>query len=427
MGNFNTITHMLNSLLPSKACLTTSSAFNRVSLLFFMLFGLSAFTQAQTSNDTLDFQQPGYNWFFGSTQNTYPLPPYTINIKVENPHGILAYVQEVAKGLRFRINPSTNYMNEYIEVTYSFSPPVTAACFGLSDMEKKHLPTEAQQERVIAWGYYQGNMIMPTLIPRDTTCSILGNIVTGEHNSDSLNLQGRVDVVFNQPVDSIKFQYRSGPNPPTSDPVTSSLYVGRYDGFIINNCQAPILGPEDFIDFRAEQVQNDAKLYWRMNEDPTINQFQIMRSVDGQNFMRVGEMYTQPEHLDGKYQFVYTDHNLPAQESKYYYKLRKVHLDGNVEESDVIALNYLSNFDLDMKLFPNPASQSVNLSYLSSQTGNIMVHIMSTDGRVVRTHQLPKDQASGTAEISLDGIAPGIYVVRLKKEGDYITRKLMVR
>jgi hypothetical protein len=68
---------------------------------------------------------------------------------------------------------------------------------------------------------------------------------------------------------------------------------------------------------------------------------------------------------------------------------------------------------VDVKIFPNPASEIVNIQFESPLTGEVKVYILDNQGR-----QVIKDALESTMtekQINLQDVPPGIYFIRLTK------------
>jgi hypothetical protein len=79
----------------------------------------------------------------------------------------------------------------------------------------------------------------------------------------------------------------------------------------------------------------------------------------------------------------------------------------------------------DISLFPNPASKSVRVYFGSRlQNRNTVLSIISLDGR--QLHTLKIISTSKPEQISLEGIAPGSYILRAESGSDVVMKKLEV-
>lgn len=86
---------------------------------------------------------------------------------------------------------------------------------------------------------------------------------------------------------------------------------------------------------------------------------------------------------------------------------------------------YAQRTDGPVNVYPNPASQQVNVIY-PGLTGEATLTIVAEDGRIMRSMQI--GETNGTRSvIDLNGFANGVYFVRVEQpSGMDITRRLMV-
>ena len=75
-----------------------------------------------------------------------------------------------------------------------------------------------------------------------------------------------------------------------------------------------------------------------------------------------------------------------------------------------------------MTMYPNPASGRVHIEVISSDVTDASLHIMTLEGKVLRSI----DVTSYQNEVSLSGMAPGLYLVELIRGADRIVEKLIL-
>ncbi len=78
----------------------------------------------------------------------------------------------------------------------------------------------------------------------------------------------------------------------------------------------------------------------------------------------------------------------------------------------------------DMDIYPNPASGSVRLRWASRTPGKVQVQIQDLQGRVQRRWEASGQE--GEAALSLQGLSPGLYLVKGQGGGWKSTAKLVI-
>jgi len=76
-------------------------------------------------------------------------------------------------------------------------------------------------------------------------------------------------------------------------------------------------------------------------------------------------------------------------------------------------------------LYPNPAIDQVTIDIANSFMGRLDVQVISVSGIVVRNYQLNKQMPAVQAPISLNGLARGMYIVRVQGLGWSMTEKVV--
>jgi len=76
--------------------------------------------------------------------------------------------------------------------------------------------------------------------------------------------------------------------------------------------------------------------------------------------------------------------------------------------------------------FPNPFMESVRLEYLLKQPGDVEIYITDLQGRAV-SREILRNQPAGqnTHQLNGTGLSPGMYLVTLKTDGQFIQKKLV--
>ncbi len=88
---------------------------------------------------------------------------------------------------------------------------------------------------------------------------------------------------------------------------------------------------------------------------------------------------------------------------------------------DIILLNAVENENgWDVSIYPNPTSGILNIS---SEIDNYSIQIMDLTGKVV----INKNQLSANAHIDMMHLANGIYMVKLNKGSEQLTKKIILK
>jgi hypothetical protein len=89
--------------------------------------------------------------------------------------------------------------------------------------------------------------------------------------------------------------------------------------------------------------------------------------------------------------------------------------------TELVSVPTVVQKNADWRVYPNPASSYVLLSFSENVESEALVQLLDGTGRLIRSERL----AAGSTEYRLDltGVAPGVYYLSL---GNGLVKKLMV-
>ena len=197
----------------------------------------------------------------------------------------------------------------------------------------------------------------------NSTSGTAGKLYTG--NSEELSAGKVAQVFFMHPTSSM--------------PYTASQLS---DGEILPTSTLPV----EFVDFTADKVDNDVELNWTTASEINSDYFNVMHSIDGQNFSVIAKVSAQgTSHHIVNYNFV--DEN--AVDGVNYYKLIEYDFDGATQESNTIAIIIKSSKDELVELYPNPAQEKTTLYFNSNNGGLYRLKIVDLNGKEFLSAQIP--------------------------------------
>lgn len=83
--------------------------------------------------------------------------------------------------------------------------------------------------------------------------------------------------------------------------------------------------------------------------------------------------------------------------------------------------------NIDWKVFPNPATDNVNLHISSDEAGEAQLFVMDMAGRILTEEQLYITNGYVTHQINVSGFAAGQYLVKIAMDGKTSFRRLVVQ
>lgn len=180
--------------------------------------------------------------------------------------------------------------------------------------------------------------------------------------------------------------------------------AGNINGFSdfaigIAGGQVPVVLPVKLTTFTVKVTQSYINLNWQTLNELNNDKFVIERSVNGLDFIPVGEVNGNGTsgHVN---HYAWQDRN--PQPGNNYYRLKQLDLDGATEYSEV-RLARFTVAEGKVQVFPNPASSYITLSMAGSAITK--VDLVDISGRTVACFVHPSQK------IALPSLANGTYMV----------------
>lgn len=174
-----------------------------------------------------------------------------------------------------------------------------------------------------------------------------------------------------------------------------------YVTFMYNGNPRTVL-PVKLIYFTTKADGNDALLQWSTATEKNNDHFDVERSSDRVNFMKVGEVKGNGNTMNLiSYNFV--DKNIAESGSKIlYYRLKQVDYNGKFEFSKIQTVTLKKG---SVKVFPNPVTSKLTIE---NSSVNDEVKIVNTIGQLM--------YAGYDKEIDFSKFSPGIYFLCVKND-----------
>jgi hypothetical protein len=187
--------------------------------------------------------------------------------------------------------------------------------------------------------------------------------------------------------------------------------------------------PVELISFTGKEDGDVNNLIWTTASEINADYFDIERSIDGIEFVKVGRVSgagNSNELID----YDYRDAN-PFNLS--YYRLKQVDFDGAFEYSNTIVIDRdlasLNNSGSDeMLIYPNPnASTNVNLRFYLSENKEVEIRVIDVLGQVVKNLSVSLSN-NQVEELYVGNLAKGSYqVVSRFTAGNIISKTMIIK
>jgi surface protein len=190
-----------------------------------------------------------------------------------------------------------------------------------------------------------------------------------------------------------------------------SLSSGTTYYYGITNPMTPL--PVSIIDFKGFVKNDIINLNWKVTDEKELSRYEIYSSTDGSNYSVCGSVSATVSEIGVKtYQF----QDLSNKSALVYYKIKAINNDETGEWSSIVALHTTKPVvNKPLKVYPNPATDFINLEFEGIVPSYFNVLIMDMSGKVV--YQLDGvESESNQYTLPLNGIESGMYIVKLSDE-----------
>ena len=245
---------------------------------------------------------------------------------------------------------------------------------------------------------------IPTLSPDTLICPADFAVLYGSSNIGTIQW-------FDSPISGtllgtgISYTTQSLNNP------TSFYAESELDGCISNrsivnvdidpDCALPIY----LSTFDGHNQGRENHLYWLTEQEVNSSHFEVERSNNGYEFVKIGIVGTDPTQ---SYNFI---DNTPYNGSNYY-RLKMVDLDETFSYSSIIYLETQNK--IDSKVYPNPFDDSLIYTYQSEQNEELEIQVINILGQKVFQYNVNCQTCGNYVTINTSNIPSGKYTIRIK-------------
>lgn len=182
--------------------------------------------------------------------------------------------------------------------------------------------------------------------------------------------------------------------------------------------------PVALLGFDATANNKSIVLNWSTSFENNNKGFYLERSVDGLHFEPI-------TWINGKgnsntvSRYTYTD-KFVQPDVLYYYRLRQMDLDNHEKLSDIRQAKIKGNGNIYVSISPNPASDVVNV-FVSGPGSKSTIHLYDAKGKWVKTWKNMNLSTGNGSHINIQGLATGVYTLRIVTGNRSITEKLLIK
>jgi hypothetical protein len=199
--------------------------------------------------------------------------------------------------------------------------------------------------------------------------------------------------------------------------------VSGFSTFVIhhgNDDLSPL--PIALTDLSVTAQNNDVKVSWTTSSEINCDNFVVERSVDTETYEYVGTLKGAGNSSKVN---SYTMFDKQPYKGLSYYRLVQADFDGKLSYYGPLSVNFDSK-SVTANVFPNPANESVTISYQSSEGSSGTIQVFSAEGKLVYQSNLPASEKVESIRIETSEYTPGLYQARMILGNDSRSLKFIV-
>jgi hypothetical protein len=226
---------------------------------------------------------------------------------------------------------------------------------------------------------------------------------------------------------------------PETITINASLTAGvKYylvvDGFAGEQCNysllvsASISLPLNLLSLEAKRENEKTSLInWKTIDFKNLKRFDVERSEDAVNFDNIGSIQLENSESNEISSYSFVDNNCPNY-IPYYYRLKYVDINGEIDYSKIVELGLNSETIDDLNnliVKPNPSSESTKLYFSISKEEKMELKVLSTNSILVLQKDFIATTGENNVEISTKELTSGMYFIILQSKSGTRTCKLI--
>lgn len=159
-------------------------------------------------------------------------------------------------------------------------------------------------------------------------------------------------------------------------PLTIRRNMTGFSDFGVTQSNLPL--PVEMLAFKAQPFNQSILLNWLVNSEYNLQGYEIQRSIDGVNFVKIG--WNEAKNLNAPYNYEFIDDQVEFN-IKYYYRLKVIDIDGSVRFSNTTEA--IITEKPQFVVYPNPNKGIMNVMLELIHNENVKIQFLNSLGQVV--------------------------------------------
>ncbi len=198
-----------------------------------------------------------------------------------------------------------------------------------------------------------------------------------------------------------------------------------FSGFFVKANTTTTL-PVNLISFSGKATNNGNLISWKTANEKNFSHFEIFKGislgneeeVSNQTFEKIGEIKANNKEF---YQFL----DNAKIETKNYYRLAMIDLDGTKKMSKIISI-YKKSDDFNIEnVFPIPASNSLTINYETTNNSNIECKVFDFSGKLMYENKFNSVIGTNSKNIEIKSWSSGAYILKISNGKNVKVKKII--
>ena len=181
--------------------------------------------------------------------------------------------------------------------------------------------------------------------------------------------------------------------------------------------------PVELLKFSASLENKSVSLDWITATEINNDYFIVEKSQDAISFKNIGMVYSLADGGNSNtilnYNFIDND----VTSGVYYYRLKQFDIDGTYTYSEIVSV--ILNSTGTFSICPNPAKETVEITYFCSGFDQPIVKLYDERGRLVLSQKIECYEGTNKTIIDISRIAPSVYTLTLISKDSVEKTKLI--
>lgn len=199
----------------------------------------------------------------------------------------------------------------------------------------------------------------------------------------------------------------------TSNSLTYTGYTGSFSPFAIGDNTIAL--PVTFTSLSAISDGKLNRVYWSTATEENNRGFEIQRSIDGVNFIKIGFVNTLSLNGNSNTSLNYTFVDYDPIGIKQFYRLKQIDFDSTSRYSGIVVVSRsIPQVAISNNIYPNPTSSLVHLNLSAPVSESMLLTVIDVNGRVVVRKYFKVSIGNNSIELDASTFEKGVYFLSLE-------------